>query len=212
MPLGLPRQPPSRFTPEEQPEPPPTPRKRARRPPPGAPSEAASSKRGRDPLMKQYLSMLLFDRKNLRFSDFVRLQQLEAQLRALEFDVVGDERHRLELMRQYNAILDTVVHADGPHAARTAREARLGGSLGEGVCESLERLDTSLITERMPTPNASASSSSPVSNSEEEADLLGINEEDAAWSELAMGNWPGAEGEYYVGGEMDDSSAAKGPF
>ena len=53
--------------------------------------------------MKQYLSMLLFDRKNLRFSDFVRLQQLEAQLRALEFDVVGDERHRLELMRQYNA-------------------------------------------------------------------------------------------------------------
>jgi hypothetical protein len=53
--------------------------------------------------MKQYLSMLLFDRKNLRFSDFVRLQQLEAQLRALEFDVVGDERYRLELMRQYNA-------------------------------------------------------------------------------------------------------------
>ena len=101
--LALRRQPPSRFTPEEQPEPPPTPRKRARRPPPGAPSEAASSKRGRDPLMKQYLSMLLFDRKNLRFSDFVRLQQLEAQLRALEFDVVGDERHRLELMRQYNA-------------------------------------------------------------------------------------------------------------
>ena len=110
------------------------------------------------------------------------------------------------------AILDTVVHADGPHAARTAREARAGGSLGEGVCESLERLDTSLITERMPTPNASASSSSPVSNSEEEADLLGINEEDAAWSELAMGNWPGAEGDYYVGGEMDDSSAAMGPF
>ena len=43
--------------------------------------------------MKQYLSMLLFDRKNLRFSDFVRLQQLEAQLGALEFDGVGDERH-----------------------------------------------------------------------------------------------------------------------
>lgn len=53
--------------------------------------------------MKQYLSMLLFDRKNLRFGDFVRLQQLQAQLGALEFDGVGDERHRLELMRQYNA-------------------------------------------------------------------------------------------------------------
>ena len=52
--------------------------------------------------MKQYLSMLLFDRKNLRFTDFVRLQQLEAQLGALAFDGVGDERHRLELMRQYN--------------------------------------------------------------------------------------------------------------
>ena len=108
------------------------------------------------------------------------------------------------------AILDTVVHADGPHAARTAREARAGGSLGEGVCESLERLDTSLIIERLPTPNASASSSSPVSNSrdsEEEAELdhLGFNEEDAAWSELAMGNWPGAEGEF--GGGMDGSSA-----
>lgn len=101
--LALHRQPPRRFTPEEQPEPTPTPRKRARRPPPGAPSEAAASKRGRDPLMKQYLSMLLFDRKNLCYSDFLRLQQLEAQLRALEFDVVGDERHRLELMRQYNA-------------------------------------------------------------------------------------------------------------
>ena len=119
------------------------------------------------------------------------------------------------------AILDTVVHADGPHAARTAREARAGGSLGEGVCESLERLDTSLIIERLPTPNASASSSSPVSNSrdseeeadrdsEEEADHLGFNEEDAAWSELAMGNWPGAEGDF--GGEMDDSSAAKSPI
>ena len=53
--------------------------------------------------MKQYLSMLLFDRKNLRFGDFVRLQQLQAQLGALEFDGVGDERHRLELMRQHNA-------------------------------------------------------------------------------------------------------------
>ena len=53
--------------------------------------------------MKQYLSMLLFDRKNLRFSDFVRLQQLEAQLGALAFDGVGDEQHRLELMHQYNA-------------------------------------------------------------------------------------------------------------
>ena len=88
--------------------------------------------------------------------------------------------------------------------------------MGEGVCESLERLDTSLIIERLPTPNASASSSSPVSNSrdseeeadrdsEEEADHLGFNEEDAAWSELAMGNWPGAEGEF--GGGMDGSSA-----
>ena len=106
-----------------------------------------------------------------------------------------------------------MVHADGPHAARTAREARLGGSLGEGVCESLERLDTSLTIERLPTPNASATSSSPVSNSrdsEEEADYLGFNEEDAAWSELAMGNWPGAEGD--IVGEMDDSSGAKSPI
>jgi len=111
------------------------------------------------------------------------------------------------------AILDTVVHADGPHAARTAREARAGGSLGEGVCESLERLDTSLTIERLPTPNPSATSSSPVSNSrdsEEEADYLGFNEEDAAWSELAMGNWPGAEGD--IVGEMDDSSGAKSPI
>ena len=31
---------------------------------------------------------------------------------------------------------------------------------------------------------------------------LGFNEEDAAWSELAMGNWPGGE----IGGEMYDPS------
>ena len=89
--LALRRQPPSRFTPEEQPEPPPTPRKRARRPPPGAPSEAASSKRERDPLMKQYLSMLLFDRKNLRFSDFVRLQQLEVRVPLVAHDLAARE-------------------------------------------------------------------------------------------------------------------------
>ena len=54
--------------------------------------------------MKRYLSMLLFDRKNLCFRDFVRLQQLEAQLGALAFDGVGDERLKLELTHQYNAL------------------------------------------------------------------------------------------------------------
>ena len=41
--------------------------------------------------MKQYLSMLLFDRKNLRFSDFVRLQQLEVRVPLVAHDLAARE-------------------------------------------------------------------------------------------------------------------------
>tara|TARA_B110001452_G_scaffold90288_1_gene74250 strand:- start:2496 stop:2867 length:372 start_codon:yes stop_codon:yes gene_type:complete len=113
--------------------------------------------------------MLLFEKKNLGFRDFVRLQQLEEQLGPLAFDGNGDEQQKLGLLHRYNAILDKIVHAD-------PRGAPSPGS----SCEPLPFGDG--IFERMPTPTASSSSPAPNSS----------DSDDAAW--LSSG-WPWGLGE-----------------
>ena len=67
-----------------------------------------------------------------------------------------------------------------------------GWLMAMGVVGHLSKFVQPMLTSRLPEEEA-------------ELDHLGFNEEDAAWSELAMGNWPGAEGEF--GGGMDGSSA-----
>lgn len=122
-------------------------------------------------MSKQFLSMLLFEKKNLGFRDFVRLQQLEQQLGPLTFDGNGDEQQKLGLLHRYNAILDKIVHAD-PQGAPSQRS-----------CEPLPFGD-GITFERMPTPTASSSSPAPNSSDSESVD---------SW--LSSGCWPWGLGE-----------------
>lgn len=112
--------------------------------------------------------MLLFEKKNLGFRDFVRLQQLEEELGPLTFDGNGDVQQKLGLLHRYNAILDKIVHADVPGPQQPSCEPL---PFGDGI-----------TFERMPTPTASSSSPAPNSS----------DSEDAAW--LSSG-WPWGLGE-----------------
>uniref|UniRef100_A0A7S0Q935 Uncharacterized protein n=1 Tax=Coccolithus braarudii TaxID=221442 RepID=A0A7S0Q935_9EUKA len=82
------------------------------------------SRKSRQTLVRDYMMVLLLERKNIRFKDYVYQCLLEEKLAELLFEPGEDEGVRdgkLQLIHRYNALLNQVVHADS--AAATAEPA-----------------------------------------------------------------------------------------
>ena len=67
-------------------------------------------------LTKNYLNMLLLERKNLGFADYLTMLMLEERLAPVlleDGDADGERQRKLRLLDEYNALLDKVVHGGG---------------------------------------------------------------------------------------------------
>lgn len=112
-------------------------RKRARTAKPTADSSAAAaaedaaaaawvrtSVKSRDVLVREYIMLLLLERKNLRFKEYLTQCTLEEKIADVTFDLseTDDERKgKLRVLHRYNDMLDRQVHASPPFAStRTA--------------------------------------------------------------------------------------------
>ena len=67
-------------------------------------------------LTKNYLNMLLLERKNLGFADYLTMLMLEERLAPVlleDGDADRERQRKLRLLDEYNALLDKVVHGGG---------------------------------------------------------------------------------------------------
>jgi len=90
------------------------------------------SRKSRQTLVREYVMLLLIERKNLRFKDYLYQCVLEEKLAELLFDPDEDEAARsdkLQLLHTYNALLDGAVHAEPASPAHTVE----GGAIGAGA-------------------------------------------------------------------------------
>ena len=137
--------------------------------------------------------MLLFEKKNLGFQDWLRMQQLEQQLGPTALEGGGDDQQKLGLLAEYHTILDKVVHADTPKPDPLYSRPGMPAPLARaGMPEPVTRgpvADTDFgfdrggllsdFIERMPTPTASSSSPAPSTT------------DDAGWRAQEMASfWP----------------------
>ena len=94
--------------------------------------EAASSRSRLPPQLEQFLGMLLYEKKNLGYRDFLATKLLEEQIEALDADATAADRQaeRLELVERRAALLSKAVSADGDPLSEMQHVEE--GGAGEG--------------------------------------------------------------------------------
>ena len=84
-------------------------------------------------LVREYMMLLLLERKNLRFKEYLQKCALEEKLGEVLFEPREDSQTRhskLRLLQQYNDLLGRTVCAEGEPGHRLQDSGRLGDADG----------------------------------------------------------------------------------